>query len=85
VGDWFDTSLNWGYPPDPGPWRQEECDRFNAASLNAFDRLRTELGPDWDIVPNFADLREDPDLDRCLADPAGFQRGSTSTPTASTQ
>ena len=28
---WHDTSLNWGYPLDPGSWRQEECDQFNQA------------------------------------------------------
>jgi hypothetical protein len=27
--EWHDTSLNREYPPDPGPWRQPECDRFN--------------------------------------------------------
>jgi len=29
--EWYDQSLNWDYPPNPRPWRQEECDRFNDA------------------------------------------------------
>lgn len=32
---WYDTSLNWDYPPDPGPWREAECRRFNDAARRA--------------------------------------------------
>jgi hypothetical protein len=45
LGAWFDTSLNWSYPPDPGPWRQDECERFTRAALDAIRRLRAELDP----------------------------------------
>jgi hypothetical protein len=70
----YDTSLNWDYPPDPGPWREPRCRRFNQAVRQALGRLRAELGPAWQIQDKFGELHEDPDLDRYLADPAGFRR-----------
>ncbi|MGI5341231.1 hypothetical protein ACQEVS_29435 [Streptomyces sp. CA-181903] len=70
----YDTSLNWNYPPDPGPWREAECQDFNEAVSRALDRLRAELGPEWRVFDEFYPLHEDPDLDRYLADPAGFVR-----------
>jgi hypothetical protein len=70
----YDTSLNWDYPPDPGPWREDECSRFNAAARVALGRLRAELGPSWTIRDEFTGLHEDPELDRYLADPAAFRR-----------
>ncbi|MDT0351625.1 hypothetical protein [Pseudonocardia charpentierae] len=84
LGEWYNTSLNWAYPPDPGPWRQQECDRFNTAATTALDRLRTELCAEWEVIRNFADQYEDADLDRYLADPAGFQRRPSPPPTATT-
>ena len=45
--DWYDTSQNGDYPPDPGPWRAPECERFNRAVHMALSRLRDELGPQW--------------------------------------
>ncbi|MEU1434449.1 hypothetical protein ACFYPA_00085 [Streptomyces sp. NPDC005775] len=70
----YDTSLNWDYPPDPGPWREAECHNFNEAVRQVLGRLRTELGPAWQIYDEFEALHEDPDLDCYLADPAGFVR-----------
>ncbi len=70
----YDTSLNWDRPTAPGPWREAECQHFNEAVHRALDRLRTELGPEWEIHDAFLALHEDPDLDRYLADPAGFAR-----------
>jgi hypothetical protein len=70
----FDTSLNWDYPPHPGPWREAECRQFNQAVHQALDRLRTGLGPAWQIHDEFEELHEDPDLDRYLADPTRFVR-----------
>ncbi|MGW2480308.1 hypothetical protein ACWCWQ_10880 [Streptomyces sp. NPDC001571] len=72
--DRYDTSLNWDYPLDPGPWRAAECHDFNEAVRQALGRLRTELGPAWRIHDETSALHEDPDLDRYLADPAGFVR-----------
>ncbi len=72
--DRYDRSLNWDHPPGPGPWRESECAAFNADVRSALGRLREELGPGWQITDRFEDLHEDPDLDRYLADPTGFQR-----------
>jgi hypothetical protein len=70
---WHDGSLNWDYPPDPGPWRQEECERFNAAVFQLLDDLRRELGPEYLVLNQQRPLAEDPDLDAYLADPVGFR------------
>lgn len=72
--DEYDTSLNWDYPPDPGPWREPRCRRFNQAAREALDRVREELGPTWEIADEFKELHEDPELDRYLVDPAGLVR-----------
>jgi hypothetical protein len=72
----YDTSVNWDYPPDPGPWREPQCFRFNQAVRHVLARLRAELGPQWQIQSEFSELHEDPDLDRYLADPARFDRRS---------
>lgn len=45
----YDTSVNRDYPPDPGPWSEPQCRRFNAAVRRALGRLRRELGPAWEI------------------------------------
>ena len=74
IAEWYDASLNWDYPPDPGPWREPECHTFNAAVRRAVNQLRAELGAEWEIADDFDELHEDPDLDRYLADPAGFRR-----------
>ena len=70
----YDTSVNWAYPPDPGPWREPQCRRFNRAVRQALGCLRAELGSAWDIRDEYDDLHEDPDLDRYLEDTAGFDR-----------
>lgn len=70
----YDTSLNWDYPLDPGPWREPQCQRFNHVVQQVTVRLRAELGPTWQIHDAFNKLHEDPDLDRYLVDRAGFTR-----------
>lgn len=72
----YDTSLNWDYPPAPGPWREPQCRQFNEAVHQAIERLNAELGPGWEVRDEFAELHEDPELDRYLADPAAFTRTS---------
>src|SRR5262245_27353637 len=47
---WHDGSLNWDYPPDPGPWNPEEYDRFDKAANEVLDAVRRELGPDFEVV-----------------------------------
>ncbi|HEX2091878.1 MAG TPA: hypothetical protein VHG28_05715 [Longimicrobiaceae bacterium] len=71
---WHDTALNRDYPPDPGPWRQGECDRFNAAVDDLLRAVRSELSEEYELVDEQARFREDPDLDAYLADPRGFRR-----------
>ena len=71
---WHDQALNWDYPPDPGPWRQDECDRFNQAARKLLTTVRKELGEDFEVIDNFEEIKEDPDLDAYLRDPKGFKR-----------
>jgi hypothetical protein len=47
---WHDESLDWAYPPDPGPWTEEESARFEAAAEEMLIRLRAELGDAYEIV-----------------------------------
>jgi len=74
VADWYMKSLNCAYAPDPGPWRQPECDRFNEIARELLDEIRKELGPDFEVVNEQVPMVEDPDLDAYLADPKGFRR-----------
>jgi hypothetical protein len=71
---WYQGSLNWDYPPDPGPWRQAECDCFNAAALALFEKVAAELGEAFEVINAQQPVREDPDLDAYLKDPNGFRR-----------
>lgn len=73
---WYQESLNWDYPPDPGPWRQAECDRFNAAALALVPIVAAELGDDFEVINAQEPVIEDPDLDAYLRDPKGFRRHS---------
>lgn len=72
--DWHDQALNWDYPPDPGPWRQDECDRFNQAAKELLETVCKELGEDFEVLDRFDEIVEDPDLDVYLRDPKGFKR-----------
>ena len=74
LDEWHATSLNWDYPPDPGPWRQRECDRFNEAVADLLALLRSELGSKFEVIDHQVEMSEDPDLDVYLADPKGFRR-----------
>jgi hypothetical protein len=66
IAIWHDTSLNWDYPPDPGPWRQPECDRFNAAVRELHTDIERELGEEFEIVSHQLEAAEDPRLDAFL-------------------
>jgi hypothetical protein len=74
LDEWHRESLNWDYSLDPGPWRQPECDRFNAAVAQLLSDLRVELGPRFEVMNRQAVMVEDPDLDVYLANPKGFRR-----------
>ena len=47
---WHDTSLNWNYPADPGPWTTEEYGKFEAAAKEILARIQAELGSDFTVV-----------------------------------
>ena len=72
--DWHDQALNWEYPPDPGPWRQEECESFNQAAKELLITIRQELGEHFEVIDELVEEKEDPDLDAYLRDPEGFRR-----------
>jgi hypothetical protein len=74
MAEWHDRALNWDYPPDPGPWRKAECDRFNAAAKELLEAMRAHLGPNFQVLNKQGDMVEDPDLDGYLADPNEFCR-----------
>lgn len=76
IDSWHHGSLNWEYPPDPGPWRQAECDRFNLAVKQLIKLLQTELGPNFTVVNVQPLMAEDPELDRYLANPTEFRRAT---------
>ena len=48
--EWHDTSQNWDYPPDPGPWTADEYARFEVAANEILGRIQSELGSDFDVV-----------------------------------
>jgi len=72
--DWHDQALNWEYPPDPGPWRQDECERFNQAAKVLLITVRQELGDHFEVIDELVEEKEDPDLDAYSRDPRGFKR-----------
>lgn len=55
----YDTSLDWNDPAGPCPWSDVECHEFNVAVHCVLDRLRTELGPHWQITDQFTELPDD--------------------------
>jgi hypothetical protein len=71
---WHDTALNWDYPPDPSPWRQNECDQFNAAVIDFFKRAEAELINEFELIFAQQLKQEDPDLDNYLKDQKNFKR-----------
>jgi hypothetical protein len=74
LADRFMDSLNWDYPPDPGPWRQSECDAFNRATAELLKNIRSEVGEEFEIIDEQKPLMEDPDLDAYLTDPKRYSR-----------
>jgi SAM-dependent methyltransferase len=69
---WHDTQLNWSEPSMPLEWKQDECDRFNAASEQLFETASRELGSDFELIYTQEKLTEDPDLGEYLKDSEGF-------------
>ena len=50
VTAWWDTCIDWNYPPDPSPWDEAERQRFNAEARKLLAMLREQLGPDFEIM-----------------------------------
>jgi hypothetical protein len=46
---WHDTALDWDDPAGPSPWTPDEDARFHAAAAEVLERIRAELGPDFQV------------------------------------
>ncbi|HEX2076164.1 MAG TPA: hypothetical protein VHG08_00595 [Longimicrobium sp.] len=46
---WHDTSLDRDDPAGPSPWPPGESARFDLAAAELLDRIRAELGPDFQV------------------------------------
>ncbi len=62
IAAWYQTALDWEYPPDPWKWDQEECDRFRVAVRALFAEMQKAVGEDYMLVyeqiePNANDRR----------------------------
>ena len=60
LGSWHDTALNWDYPPDPGPWRQDECEQFRTTLECILEKVPGELGADNELVDEPSDTTKTP-------------------------
>lgn len=47
---WYDTSIDWDYPPDPSPWTAEEDSRFQERVSELLKVVKKELGADYGII-----------------------------------
>jgi hypothetical protein len=47
---WHDTSLDWDDPAGPGPWTPGEYEDFEKAAGEVLERIRAELGPDFQVT-----------------------------------
>ncbi|GFM86826.1 hypothetical protein PSCICO_22250 [Pseudomonas cichorii] len=50
LSQWHDTSLNWDYPPDPGPWNTDDYARFEEAATKLLRSIQEELGEEFEVV-----------------------------------
>jgi hypothetical protein len=49
LSQWFQSSIDWDYPPDPSPWPDEELQVFKQQAHAALEVLRRELGEGWTV------------------------------------
>lgn len=47
---WFDTSLDWDYPPGPSPWDAAVRSRFNTEAQYLLNLLRDQLGSEFEVA-----------------------------------
>lgn len=45
--EWYQSSIDWTYPPNPSPWSDEELQSFKQQTRTALETLRHELGAGW--------------------------------------
>jgi hypothetical protein len=50
VISWYDTYIDWDYPPNPSPWSEEEMQRFMVSANRLYKLLSEELSSDFEIV-----------------------------------
>lgn len=70
---WYSRSAN-AQPGEPGPWRQEECNLFNQGARALLSAIRCELRDSFEVIDEYKDLREHPNLDAYLADPDEYRQ-----------
>ncbi|HEX2201703.1 MAG TPA: hypothetical protein VHG91_00320 [Longimicrobium sp.] len=46
---WHDTALDWDDPGGPSPWTPDEEARFERAAAEILERVRAELGPEFQV------------------------------------
>ncbi|MFE2288672.1 hypothetical protein ACFXDJ_31460 [Streptomyces sp. NPDC059443] len=49
LADWYYSSLDWEYPPNPSPWPKEQQELFTRQADAALEILRRELGDAWTV------------------------------------
>ena len=53
IMSWYDTCIDWDYPPDPSPWSEQERVCFNRAALELYEELCKNLGVEFSIKNEF--------------------------------
>lgn len=46
---WHDTALDWDDPAGPSLWTPDESARFDHAAAGILERIRAELGADFEV------------------------------------
>ncbi len=46
----YQTALDWDYPPNPSPWTEKHKKDFDERAHQAYERVKVELGRDYDGV-----------------------------------
>ncbi|MGW7621541.1 hypothetical protein ACWGLG_37995 [Streptomyces antimycoticus] len=49
LSEWYQSSIDWKYPPNPSPWSDEERQAFKQRAHAALVALRRELGTGWTV------------------------------------
>ncbi|WP_189864052.1 hypothetical protein [Streptomyces poonensis] len=49
LAEWYQSSLDWEYPPNPTPWPKEQQELFTSQADAALEMLRRELGDGWSV------------------------------------